>query len=62
MFTHNLVPEHDGRGATEVSVGHVNVAVTHATGNNLDYLFAGTSDRNLAFLGDQGLVCLDQNH
>jgi hypothetical protein len=61
VFPDDLVTEHDRERPTEVTIRDVNVRMADAAGDNFDDFLAGTSDRNVPFLDDKGLVRSDEN-
>jgi hypothetical protein len=61
VFADNLVAEHDRERPAEVTIRDVNVRVADATGDDFDDFLARTSDRNIPFLDDKGLVGSDEN-
>jgi hypothetical protein len=61
VLADDFVTEHHREGPTEVSVGDVNVRVTHATGDDFDDLLTGSGDGDVPFLNLKRLSDVDEN-
>jgi hypothetical protein len=61
VFPDDLVTEHDWERPAEVPVRDVNIRVTNTAGNDLDDFLARAGDGDIAFLGNEGLIRIDEN-